>query len=234
MVENGKHYRIIIIEDETDVAEFVKRELVENNYIAEIAMDGYLGLKMVLANQYDLVVLDIGLPKIDGLEICSLLREKGIKIPVLMLTALGAIDDKLAGFNAGTDDYMVKPFEVAELLARIAAILKRTRDEIKDDNIICFADLVINMTLKTVTRGKKQIYLTSREFNLLVYFASNPGKVISREEIARNVWNINFDTGTNFIDVYLNFLRKKIDKNFKKPLLHTVVGLGYVLREDNM
>jgi len=232
MKENSKKHKILIIEDEPGVTVFIKRGLVENNYLAEIALDGYVGLKMALANQYDLIILDLGLPNIDGLEICTTLREKQIDTPILMLTALGSIDDKLAGYKAGTDDYLVKPFEFAELLARIHAILKRVPGEKDRDYLACFADLVIDLTKKIVMRGDKRIDLTSREFNLLVYFVTNPGKIISREEIAREVWNINFNTGTNVIDVYVNLLRNKVDKNFQQKLLHTVVGMGYVMRED--
>jgi two-component system, OmpR family, copper resistance phosphate regulon response regulator CusR len=234
MKENSKKHKILIIDDEPGVTEFIKKGLVENNFLAEIAMDGYVGLKMALANKYDLIILDIGLPSIDGFEICTTLRGKEIHTPILMLTALGSIDDKLAGFKAGTDDYLVKPFEFAELLARIYAVLKRASGEKEGDNLVCFADLVIDMTKKTVMRRDKRIDLTSREFNLLVYFATNPGKVISREEIARNVWNINFDTGTNVIDVYINLLRNKVDKNYKPKLLHTIIGMGYVLREETL
>jgi len=225
---------ILIVEDEQNIAEFIQQGLRENNYNAEFAQDGYLGLKMAIANQYDLIILDIGLPRIDGFEICSTLRKKGILVPILMLTAYDALSDKLAGFDAGTDDYLVKPFEFSELLARIRAILNRSHKEEKSENLIMVADLVIDIFRKTVKRGHKRIDLTSKEFSLLEYFARNPGKVITREEIAKNVWNINFDTGTNLIDVYINFLRNKIDKDFDQRLLHTVVGVGYTLREENV
>jgi len=226
--------KILVIEDESNVAEFIQQALIENDFHAEIATDGYLGLKMAMANPYDLIILDIGLPRIDGFKICSTLREKGIGTPILMLTAYDSLTHKLTGFDAGTDDYLVKPFEFNELLARIKAILKRYVKEEEIECIISIADLEIDVMRRTAMRKGKRIDLTAKEFSLLEYFVRNSGKVISREEIAKNVWNINFDTGTNLIDVYVNFLRKKIDKNFKKRLLHTVVGMGYTLREDTL
>lgn len=227
--------KILIIEDEPKVADFIKKGLSENNFDAQIAYDGQIGKSLALSGKFSALILDVNLPHINGYELCKFLRGAGLKVPILMLTALGTIEDKLTGFDAGADDYLQKPFEFRELLARLKALLKRSSvlsDGPIKDNIIRIADLEINRDSKIVKRGGKKIDLTAREFVLLEYLAKNKNRVVSRFDIAERVWDINFDTGTNVIDVYINFLRKKIDKGFDKKLIHTQIGMGYVMRED--
>lgn len=225
--------RILVVEDETKVAGFIQRGLEEHNFDVDIAYDGLIGKKIVMSTHYDVVILDINLPSINGFELCQILREEGIKYPILMLTALGTTEDKLTGFEAGADDYLVKPFEFAELLARIRALLKRSHNYLDIPKIFIMADLEINFDSKIVKRGNIRIDLTAKEFSLLEYFAKNKGKVLSRAKIAEKIWEISFNTGTNVIDVYVNFLRKKVDKDFSNKLIHTVVGTGYVLKEED-
>jgi DNA-binding response OmpR family regulator len=223
--------RVLIIEDEPKVANFIKIGLEENKFSTEIAYDGLIGKRMALVGKYDIIILDINLPHINGFELCSIIRKANIKIPVLMLTALGTTDDIVAGFDSGADDYLVKPFEFRELLARIKALLKRSVSYNNiTQNVIKIADLEIDTDAKTVKRGEHKIDVTAKEYFLLEYLARNEGKVISRAEIAEKIWEITFDTGSNVIDVYINFLRKKIDKDFDPKLIHTVVGMGYVLK----
>jgi two-component system copper resistance phosphate regulon response regulator CusR len=187
---------------------------------------------MALADLYDAIILDINLPKLNGLEICRQVRNQGIKTPILMLSALGTTDDKVTGFDLGTDDYLVKPFEFRELLARIRSLIKRRHTEKTLKASLKIADLELNVDSKIVKRGGKKIELTAKEFLLLEYLMLNKGKVISKPEIAEKIWQIKFDSGTNVIEVYINFLRKKIDKDYPKKLIHTHIGMGYVLKED--
>ncbi|HNY07841.1 MAG TPA: response regulator transcription factor [Bacteroidales bacterium] len=228
-----KSNNILIIEDEFKVAQFIKRGLEENDFDAEIAYDGFTGERMILSKEYDLIILDINLPMKNGFELCKVIRNTNAKVPVLMLTALSSTDDKLMGFDIGADDYMVKPFEFKELLARIKALLKRSKFSDSYKNVLKVADLVLDNNAKTVKRGSTIIELTAKEFLLLDYLMRNKGRVVSRVEIAEKIWDITFDTGTNIIDVYVNFLRKKIDKNFSPKLIHTVIGMGYVLKEND-
>jgi len=204
-----KNNNILIIEDEIKVAQFIKRGLEENDFDAEIAYDGFTGERMVLSKEYDLIILDINLPIKNGFELCKVIRNTNAKVPVLMLTALSSTDDKLMGFDIGADDYMVKPFEFKELLARIKALLKRSKFTDSYKNVLKVADLVLDNNAKTVKRGNTIIELTAKEFLLLDYLMRNKGRVVSRVEIAEKIWDITFDTGTNIIDVYVNFLRKK-------------------------
>ena len=228
-----KSNNILIIEDEFKVAQFIKRGLEENDFDAEIAYDGFTGERMILSKEYDLIILDINLPMKNGFELCKVIRNTNAKVPVLMLTALSSTDDKLMGFDIGADDYMVKPFEFKELLARIKALLKRSKFSDSYKNVLKVADLVLDNNAKTVKRGSTIIELTAKEFLLLDYLMRNKERVVSRVEIAEKIWDITFDTGTNIIDVYVNFLRKKIDKNFSPKLIHTVIGMGYVLKEND-
>lgn len=228
-----KSNNILIVEDEFKVAQFIKRGLEENDFDAEIAYDGFTGERMILSKEYDLIILDINLPMKNGFELCKVIRNTNAKVPVLMLTALSSTDDKLMGFDIGADDYMVKPFEFKELLARIKALLKRSKFSDSYKNVLKVADLVLDNNAKTVKRGSTIIELTAKEFLLLDYLMRNKGRVVSRVEIAEKIWDITFDTGTNIIDVYVNFLRKKIDKNFSPKLIHTVIGMGYVLKEND-
>lgn len=227
---NQFNTRILVIEDEPKVASFVKRGLEENGFSCEIAFDGLMGKRMFDAGNFDLIILDLNLPYKNGIELCKEIRMSDQKVPVLMLTALGTTEDKLTGFDAGADDYLVKPFEFRELLARIRSLLKRITITETGGNILSHHDLEVNLNTYEVIRGGKKIDLTQKEFALLVYLLRNKGKVLSRMEIAENVWDINFDTGTNIIDVYVNFLRKKMDKDFSQKLIHTQTGVGYILK----
>lgn len=224
-------YRILIIEDEIKTAQSLKKGLEEHHYAVDLAHEGKEGLKLAVTRAYDLIISDIIMPELNGMELCVRMREQGVSCPLLMLTALGTVDDKVTGFNAGADDYLVKPFEFKELLVRIKALLKRTA--VKDDkkNVLSFSDLELNLDSKSVHRGGEYIELTAREFALMEYLIRNPEKVISKNEIAEKVWDITFDTGTNIIEVYVNYLRNKVDKKFSKKLIHTIHGLGYILKE---
>ncbi len=224
--------KILIVEDEPKVAAFIQLGLEENNYSAIIATDGEEGKKMVLNQLYDLIILDVNLPKLNGIELCKIIRDNNIKTPILMLTALGSTDDKVSGFESGADDYLVKPFEFRELLARVKALIKRSTP-LNSENILRIDDLELNTESKIVKRANKKIDLTAKEFSLLEYLLKNKDRVVSRKEIADKVWDIHFDTGTNVIDVYINFLRKKIDKDFDKKIIQTQVGMGYVIRENS-
>lgn len=221
---------ILLVEDEPKVATFIKNGLEENNFNTEIAFDGYVGKKMFDSKQYDVVVLDVNLPLKNGIELCREIRNQNQKVPVLMLTALGTMEDKMVGFDSGADDYLVKPFEFRELLARIRALLKRNAASESGGNVLRFLDLEMNLDTYEVKRGGANIELTQKEFALLEYLLRNKGRVLTRADIAEKVWDINFDRGTNIIDVYVNFLRNKIDKGFSQKLIHTQTGIGYVLK----
>jgi len=224
--------KILIVEDEPKVASFLKKGLEENNYEAEVAYDGLMAERLVRSNQYDLFILDIIIPGINGLELCKRLKLINSNIPVLMLTALGTTDDKIIGFEAGASDYLVKPFEFRELLARVKVLLKRPDQTQKITNTLIVGDIELDLERKVVRRENTYIDLTAKEFSLLEYFMRNRGRVLSRIDIAEKVWDIKFDFGTNVVDVYVNFLRKKIDKGFDKKMIHTRVGFGYVFGES--
>ena len=228
---NQLNAKILVVEDEPKVASFVRRGLEENEFSCEIASDGLMGKRMFDSGDYDLIILDLNLPYKNGIELCKEIRSNDQKIPILMLTALGTTEDKLSGFDSGADDYLVKPFEFRELLARIRALLKRTSIAETGGNVLSLLDLNVNLNTYEVMRSGKKIDLTQKEFALLVYLLRNKGKVVSRMDIAENVWDINFDTGTNIIDVYVNFLRKKMDKDFSQKLIHTQTGVGYILKD---
>ena len=220
--------KILIIEDEPKVASFIKRGLEENHYDADIAYDGITAEKLVRQYQYDLFILDIIIPGIGGLDLCKKLKILSPNIPVLMLTALGTTEDKLAGFDAGANDYLVKPFEFREMLARVKVLLKMADQSYEAGNKLIVGELELDLDKKTVRRGEKQIDLTAKEFSLLEYFMRNPGRVLSRNDIAEKVWDISFNFSTNVVDVYVNFLRKKIDRGYDKKYIHTRVGFGYI------
>lgn len=223
--------RILIIEDDQRVAELIKRGLTEQEFACDIAFDGLLGLKMILHNEYDLVITDIILPKMDGLDLSREIRSLKPDMPIIMLTALGTTDDKIEGFDAGADDYMVKPFEMRELIVRMRVLLKRYKNNTAvSGSLLKFHDLEMNLHTKIVKRNAVDISLTPKEFKLLEYMIQNAERVLSRTEIADKVWDTQFDTGTNFIDVYINYLRKKVDKDFDKKLIHTKSGMGFVLK----
>jgi DNA-binding response OmpR family regulator len=220
--------KILIVEDEPKVASFIKKGLEESNYSAEIAYDGLTAEKLFRQNKYDLIILDIIIPEISGLNLCRKVKDLNPNMPVLMLTALGTTDDKLSGFEAGANDYLVKPFEFRELLARVKVLIKTAAQPPETSNIILIGDLELDLDKKTVRRGNSNIDLTAKEFSLLEFFMKNQGRVLSRNDIAGKVWDISFDYGTNVVDVYVNFLRKKIDKGFDKKFIHTRVGFGYI------
>ena len=218
---------ILIVEDEPKVASVIKQTLNEYQHQVDIAPDGLEGRKRALSNEYDMIILDLILPYLNGIEVCKAVREENKKVPILMLTALGSTDDVVKGFDSGADDYLVKPFEFKELMVRIKALTRRTNEIPEDTRILKVANLELNLDRKNARRDNVNIELTAKEFTLLKYFMVNAGKVMSRNQIARKVWEIDFDTGTNIVDVYVNFLRKKIDKKFEPKLLHTMIGMGY-------
>ncbi len=224
---------ILIVEDEPKVAGFIKKGLEENGDTVEHAADGMTGRQLALDKHFDLIILDVMLPKLNGFELCRDIRKFKPDVGIIMLTALGSIDDKVNGLNSGADDYLEKPFHFKELLARIRAIKRRSSDE-GEEKIYHIADLEMDLKSKTVKRSGNLIKLTVKEFNLLELFLKNQGKVLTRGDIAEKVWQIDFDTGTNIIDVYVNYLRNKIDKNHSPKLIHTQVGMGYVMREEEV
>lgn len=223
--------KILIVEDHVKMADSISKGLEENGFKTDVAYDGFIGKRLADTNDYNLIILDINLPLLNGYELCTEIRKKDPEVPIVMLTALGSTEDKLLGFDKGADDYIVKPFEFRELLARIKALLKRMPTNKKSQTVLKVADLELDTDSKTVKRGNDFIELTAKEFSLLEYLVRNTGKVISKADIADKIWNINFDTGTNVIEVYVNFLRKKIDKNYPIKLIHTQIGMGYVLKE---
>lgn len=224
--------KILLVEDEKKIAEALQKGLTENQYYVEVAYDGLMGKRLFNTYSFDLVILDINLPGLNGYELCKEIRSRNQQIPVVMLTALNAVDDKIEGFDAGADDYIVKPFDFKELLVRIRALLKRIKQNTPTGNVLTVGDLAMNLDSKEVTRDGKPISLTAKEFQLLEYLAKNKNRVVSRADIALNVWDINFDTKTNVIDVYVTFLRKKVDRDFPNKLIHTQVGMGYILKES--
>ncbi|PYF72863.1 response regulator transcription factor [Pedobacter nutrimenti] len=225
--------QFLLIEDDQRMAELIKRGLEEHDFTVDLATDGLTGRTLALNHNYSLIITDVIVPHISGLELCKEIRRKNPDVPILMLTALGTTDDKVEGFDAGADDYLVKPFEMRELMVRIRSLLKRNRAiENPAGSVLKTADLEMNLHTKIVTRNGLEIGLTPKEFKLLEYMMQNPGKVLSRMEIAENVWETHFDTGTNFIDVYINYLRKKVDKDFSQKLIHTKSGMGFVLRTE--
>ena len=223
--------KILLIEDEPKVSAFIKKGLEEQAYDVDLAYDGFYGRKLALENEYDLVILDVILPNMSGVEVCREIRKHNLTVSILMLSALGSTDDKITGLDSGADDYLVKPFEFKELLARIRA-LNRRGSENASGEILKIADLEMDLAKKTVTRAGNPVNLTAREFALLQYLLRNQGRVISRVDIIEQVWETSFDTGSNVIDVYINFLRKKVDKDYTPKLIHTLVGMGYVIKES--
>jgi heavy metal response regulator len=222
--------RLLVIEDEKKVARFIKKGLEEEGYAVDLAFDGEEGLAMVLDQVHDLIILDIALPKIDGLQVLKKLRERNVRTPVLLLTVRATIEDKVLGLDSGADDYLTKPFVFQELLARIRALLRRKAEA--EPPLLRVEDLVLDPARHMVTRGGERIDLTSKEFALLEYLMRNAGRVLTRAMISEHVWDYDFDTETNIIDVYVNYLRRKIDSGGEKKLIHTVRGSGYVLKSE--
>jgi DNA-binding response OmpR family regulator len=222
---------ILIVEDEAKVASFIKRGLEEEKYTVEVAGDGEEGLNRALEKPFELIILDVMLPKRDGLSVARELRAKGKQCPILMLTAKDSVEDIVAGLDSGSDDYLTKPFAFAELLARVRALIRR--GEMDRGAEIVFSDLRIDPVGHKVWRGDREIDLTAKEYGLLEYFMRNPNQVLTRTMIAEHVWDYSFDSFTNIIDVYVNYLRKKIDRDAQKKLIHTVRGVGYILKEED-
>ena len=221
---------VLLVEDELHVSAFIKKGLEEESFHVDVAFDGYTGKKLALQETYDVILLDIILPHINGLELCRMLREEKIETPILMLTALGSTDDIVTGLKTGADDYLIKPFKFSELLARINALIRRNRNQIINP-VLNFKNLEINDFTKEVKRSNKLIKLTAREFSLLQYFINNVGIVKSRTQIMESVWGNSYNTNSNVVDVYVNYLRNKIDKDFFPKFIHTVTGMGYIFKE---
>lgn len=217
--------RILIVEDDAKIADGIRRGLVEQHYSVDIAPDGEEGEYLANTNDYDVIVLDIMLPKMNGWEVLRSLREGGLKTPILMLTALDSVEDKIRGLDYGADDYLTKPFNFGEFLARIRSLTRRQSDQ--KTSTISVADLTIDTASRSVVRSQKKINLSAKEFALLEYFMMNPNKVLTREMISEHVWDMNFDPQSNVIDSFIRFLRAKIDKEFTPELIHTVRGAGY-------
>lgn len=222
--------KILVIEDEVKTLNLIKEGLEAHNAQVDIAYDGQLGLTLAERNEYSLIITDIILPEINGLTLCKTLRDKGNNTPILLLTALGTTQDIITGLDAGADDYLSKPFEFNELMARIRALTRRSSTIIPRSNTLRVSDLELDVDTKAVRRAGNEIILTAKEFSLLEYFMNNVGRVISKVELAEKIWDITFDTGTNVIEVYVNFLRKKIDKDYDVKLIHTQIGMGYVMK----
>lgn len=222
--------KLLIVEDEPNLLSILRKGFAENNNDVSVALDGKTALEMIQNYIFDVVILDVMLPDINGIEICRRLRADKNFVPVLLLTALGTSENIVTGLNAGADDYVVKPFKFGELDARVNALNRRANQETEKVDSIIISDLEINSKSKTVKRNGESIVLTAKEFKLLYYLAKNTGRIVSRDQILDNVWDINFDMNTNVVDVYINYLRKKIDKPYTTKLIHTMKGLGYVIQ----
>lgn len=227
------HRKILLVEDEQKIADALKLGLTEDGYFVEAAYDGNLGWQLFQEQNYDLVILDINLPGITGYDLCKRIRNKNAQVPVIMLTALNSLNDKIEGYDAGADDYIIKPFEFKELLMKIRVLLRRSlHQNLARNSILKAGNLEMNLDNKEVKRGDTKINLTAKEFQLLEYLMRNQNRVVSRSDIAINVWDIDFDTNTNVIDVYINYVRNKVDKKFDRKLIHTQVGMGYILKDN--
>ena len=223
--------KIVVIEDEPNLVSMIQRGLTQQGYQVSVALDGVSGLQLVTAYPFDLIILDIMLPQLNGLELCRRLRKQNTQVPILMLTALNTPENIVTGLDSGADDYLAKPFDFGVLQARIRTLIRRNRGMAVAHHLIKIADLVIDTTAKTVSRNGQPIALTATEFRLLEFMAVNQRRVLSRIEILEHVWDINFNLGTNVVDVYINYLRKKLDHDSETKLIHTAFGLGYVLKE---
>lgn len=225
--------KILVIEDEQKVAELVKQGLEEKGFEVDLAYDGPMGQRLALSRAYDVVLIDIVIPGINGFDLCKILKEEKPNVPVMMLTTLATTQDKVAGFNSGADDYVLKPFEFDELEARLKALMRRhAHIHTNLGAVLRYEDLKLDLEKKVAVRAGKTIKLAAKELTLLEFFMHNVGRVISRAELAKEVWDIKFDTGTNVVEVYINMLRNKIDKDFEPKLLHTRIGMGYVLMKE--
>ncbi|HEY8918865.1 MAG TPA: response regulator transcription factor [Chitinophaga sp.] len=225
--------KILLVEDEPNVVSLIKRGLADNGYEISVAMDGSSGLQMANGHDFDLIILDIMLPGINGVEICRSIRKQNEQVPIMMLTALGTTENIVTGLDSGADDYLVKPFKLAELSARVRTLTRRSKNTQGPGSLLQIADLELDTVSKTVRRNNKPLNLTATEYRLLEFLLKNQRRVLSRIEILEHVWDIDFNLGTNVVDVYVNYLRKKIDKTGSSKLIHTVVGMGYVMREQH-
>lgn len=231
--------KILVVEDEAHVVSFIKKGLTEEGYEVSVAFDGKTGLQLALSNVFDFIILDIMLPEMNGLEVCKNIRNENKNVPILFLTALGTSENIVLGLESGADDYLVKPFKFIELVARIKSLLRRTEDKnpfskeqnIQQDYIYTFSDITLNDYTKKVSKNNEEISLTTTEYKLLFYFIQNKNRVLSRTDILEAVWGVDYDLGTNVVDVYVNYLRKKMDNSDEK-IIHTVIGMGYVLKEN--
>jgi len=230
-MKSGERTHILLIEDEAKTAQFLKQGLEEKGFEVEVAYDGKVGRDIAKSNRHDLVITDVVLPGMDGKEVCREIREMGKDIPILMLTALGSTDDVVSGLESGADDYLAKPFAFEELLARVRTLIRRHNRTY--DPVMTVADLVLDLDQKKAIRSGRPINLTPKEFSLLSYFMLNRNRVIPKSELASKVWKIDFETGTNMVEVYVNYLRKKIDQEFHPKLIITHFGSGYELRDPN-
>lgn len=224
--------KVLVIEDEQQVSSFIKQGLEEHSFVVDVAFDGNMGERLALNRDYDVIVLDLVIPGINGFDLCKILKKEKPSTPVIMLTTLGTTADKLSGFDAGADDYLLKPFAFEELVARLRALMRRRSATTDYGNVLRFEDLKLDIEKKVAHRHDKVIKLSAKEFALLEFFLRNPERVISRSELAEKIWDIKFETGTNVVEVYMNMLRNKIDRDFEPKLLQTRIGLGYVLSKE--
>ena len=226
--------RILVIEDEKKIADTLKMGLAENGFEVEVAYDGKIGHQLLLSRNFDLAILDINLPGMNGYELCKAIRYRNMNMLVIMLTSMSSLDDKIEGYDSGADDYLLKPFEFRELLLKIRALLKRTPGQsMPVGNLLRAADLEMNLDNKEVYRNGRRIKLTAKEFQLLEYLMRNKNRVVSRADLAINVWDVDFNTNTNVIDVYISYVRNKVDKDFEQKLIQTHVGMGYILKTQS-
>ncbi len=224
--------KVLLIEDHPKTVQSIKQGLEENQIDVDFAYDGYTGKLLAQRNSYDVIITDVIVPHSNGLDLCRFFRSSGIKTPIIIVSALDTTEDKIIGLEAGADDYLIKPFEFRELLARLKALSRRSTDIFASSNLLKYADIEMNLHTKKVLRKDKAIELTPKEFALLEYFIRNKEKVLSKNEIIEYVWDINFETGTNVVEVYVNYLRNKIDKGFENKLIHTRFGIGYIFQLD--
>jgi len=231
---NTMQVKILIVEDEQRLADILCKQFADAGFEVSVAGDGYTGKMMAENNNFDIIILDINLPLMNGYELCHEIRKNNSNVPIIMLTALGTADNKLTGFNAGADDYVLKPFDFRELLARVNVFIKRSGVKNRPDNKLVVADFELNLDTKTARRGDKKIELTQKEFALMETLMTHKNKLLSRDYIIEKVWNLDFETGTNIIDVYVNYLRKKIDKDFEPKIIHTKFGFGFYCSEKEL
>ncbi|WP_420150691.1 response regulator transcription factor [Spirosoma sp.] len=224
--------KLLVVEDEFKTLQAIQQGLEESQFEVDIAYDGLIAKRLALKNNYAAIISDVILPGLNGFELCRQLRSEGLTTPILLLTAMGEVDDKISGFDSGADQYLTKPFHFSELLARVRSLTKRSTQVAMTYQALRYGGVEMNLDAKTVTRDGQPIDLTAREFALLEFLMRNQGRVLSKPAIAEHVWDQNFDTGTNVVEVYINYLRKKMDRGFPKKLIHTHFGMGYILKEE--